>query len=405
MLNSKLTLLLILCLPLTGYCQWEEKSISTNAVLSCVDFLDDEVGFVTGGSMIFKTENGGNSWSTSHSDDNLVSYEDVFALDNDIIIAVGKDFDTNQSVITKTENGGANWTNVSITSTALLKSVFFVSASVGYCSGGDGTILKSTDSGNSWQALNSGTETNLQSIYFVNEMVGLAVGGNIINAIILKTEDGGANWNQINSPSSNNLQSVFFSSSETAYVVGWNGEIIKTEDCGESWTSQTSVDMSGNLEVVFTDDNTGYIVGGSVDESLVQKTTNGGAIWEDISPPIAEGLTSIHFSSFHTGYAVGGNGTVIKTESGGVITSIKAPELRDDFKIFPNPTVHSLTIESKEKHFIRTVKIYDANGQVLKAWSPYSTQSVLNLSDLAPNIYYLEIHSESSKGIKKIIKR
>ncbi len=405
MLKIKFIITLILGIQIAGYGQWEEKNIMTTSTLTCVDFLNDEIGFVIGSNKIYKTENGGDTWVISYTANNLVAYEDIFIIGNDEIIAVGMDLNSNQSIITKSTNGGTDWAEIFITNSSFLKSVFFTSSNIGYCSGGGGTILKSTDSGDTWQELNSGTGANLQSIYFVNDLVGIAVGGSPANAIILKTQDGGANWNQINSPSNNNLQSAFFTNQETGYVVGWNGEIIKTEDCGNSWTIQSSVAMNGNLEVIFTDDNTGYIVGGAMNESLIQKTSNGGDLWEDISPQISEGLVCIHFPSINIGYAVGGNGTVVKTESGGIITSTNDIEILDKFSVFPNPVIETLNVQSEASIQIRRINIYDANGRIIKEVQPNSENSEIDFSDLESNVYYLEIHSDNMKRIKKIVKK
>ncbi len=388
-----------------AFSQWEEKNISTNTTLSSVNFLNDEIGFVTSSNMIFQTEDGGDNWSLSHSGFDLVLYEDVFAIDNDEIIAVGKDLNLNQAVITKTVNGGQDWIDVAITNSSFLKSVFFTSADIGYCSGGSGTILKTTDSGESWQELITGTFDELQSIYFVNDLVGIAVGGSPLNSRIIKTTDGGVNWNPITSPSSNYLQSVFFSNQDTGFVVGWNGEIMKTENCGNTWTVQSSVAMSGNLKVQFTDENTGFIVGGSTDESLIQKTNNGGDLWEDISPQTSEGLRSIHFPSLNVGYAVGSNGTVLKTDSNGTMTSINNLETKADFKLFPNPVDNFVSIQSENNKAIQLIKIYNSNGVLVNEFHSNSAKTELDLSNLTSNVYYLEIHSEESKTIKKIVVR
>jgi photosystem II stability/assembly factor-like uncharacterized protein len=396
--------LLLFGLQITGYSQWEAKNISTSFTLTCVDFLNDDIGFVTGGNRVFKTENGGETWSISYTANSSVFYEDIIVINSNNMIAVGKNVNSGQSTITKTSNGGASWTEIATPNFSFLKSVFFSSPNIGYCSGGGGTILKSTDAGDHWQTLNSGTGTNLESIYFVNDMVGIAVGGITGSAIMLKTQDGGATWDKINTGSNNNLQSVFFSNQETGYVVGWNGEILKTENCGDTWTSQTSVSMTGNLKIIFTDSNTGYIAGGAMSQSSIQKTSNGGNSWEDVSPQASHGLVSIDFPSFHVGYAVGGNGTVFKTESGGASVSTNNTESCNDFIVSPNPTIGVLKIQSMDNLIVVGLKIYDNNGRVMNEVSPNSSEVEIDLSDLDANAYYLEINTKEEKCIRKIVK-
>ena len=405
MLKLKIMLSLIFGIQLIGYSQWEEKSISTNSTLTCVDFVTENNGYVTGSNKVYKTSNGGDDWTISFMANESVFYEDIFAIDSMTVIAVGKDLSSNQAKISRTENGGTDWNDAKISNSSFLKSVFFVTSNIGFCSGGSGAILKSTDSGKSWQELNSGTGINLQSIFFVNEMVGIAVGGDPLSALILKTLDGGTSWNHIISPSNNNLQSVYFSNQETGYVAGWNGEIMKTNNCGSDWMVQNSVEMTGNLEVIFTDDNTGYIVGGTMNESLIQKTSNGGNLWEDISPQISGGLVCIQFPSFNVGYAVGINGTVVKTASGGIMTHTNNFELTHEFMVFPNPTNGSLKIGSENNTHIDKIKIYDSNGLEIESSKTISNNTEIDLSNLESDIYYLEIQSEKKREIKKIIKK
>lgn len=405
MLKLKFIIFLIIAIQINVFSQWEEKSISTNSTLTSVKFVNEEIGFVAGGNDIFKTENGGDNWEIVHTDLDLVIYEDLLIIEDEKIIAVGYNFDSNQSVITKSSDNGTTWANVNVSNSSSLNSVFFTSSNVGYCAGNGGTILKTVDSGDNWQEQNTGTGTTLNSIYFVSDLVGIAVGGSPVSSIILKTQDGGNNWNQVNNPSSNNLQSVYFSNEETGYVVGWNGEIIKTENCGDSWVTQNSVAMNGNLEVLFTDDNTGYIVGGGSNESLIQKTTNAGELWEDVSPEIQEGLVGIHFPTFNTGYAVGSNGTVVKTESGGIMTSTNDLNLSSKFKVFPNPSNGIINIQTEDNQIIERLKLFNPNGQIIKELKPNSLSLEIDLSNLESNIYYLQIDSDKGKSIKKLVKK
>jgi photosystem II stability/assembly factor-like uncharacterized protein len=402
---TNFTLLLILIIHQISFGQWEEKNISTTSTLSSVHFLDDENGFVAGGNKIFKTIDGGDTWETSFTGSDLVFFEDVLIIEENNIIAVGQDFDSFQSVIVKTIDNGINWDIVNILNTSFLKSIFFTSSTTGYCSGGGGIILKSTDSGDTWQVLDSGTGTDLQSIYFVNDLVGIAVGGSPVSSIILKTQNGGSSWSPISSPSNNNLQSAFFINDQIGYVVGWNGEIIKTEDCGNSWTTQNSVDMVGNLEVIFTDENTGYIVGGQMNESLIQKTVNGGDLWEDVSPNISAGLVSIYFSSFEVGYAVGANGAVVKTESGGVMTSNNNLFSNTAILLFPNPTLDIVSIESSENDIIKLISFYDNNGKLMSVKKGNLTKMEFDLSRYPSGIYYVALNTENGKSIRKLVKK
>ena len=404
MLKSLVLLPLFLLFQTLLFAQWQPKNVLTNSTLSSVDFLTEELGYVVGNNKVFKTENGGDNWEISFTGSDLVFLEEVLAIDENKIVAIGKDFGTNQTVMIRSTNGGSTWAPVNIFNTSFLKSMCFLTPNIGYCSGGEGVILKSTNGGNTWQSQNSGTVTNLESIYFVNELVGIAVGGTPTSAIILKTTDGGSHWNQIPAPDNQNLQSVYFTNPHTAYIVGWNGGILKSENAGDTWVSQNSVSMSGNLDVIFTDENTGYIVGGSINQSLIQKTTNAGALWQDVSPVINQGLTSISFPSFDTGYAVGSNGTVVKTVSGGV-SGVSDPAFSDHVLVFPNPVSEKLWVQSNDNMPVQSVRLYDTEGRLIEEMHPDALRAELDFTHLQPNVYFLEVHLENSKSVVKVVRK
>lgn len=406
MKNIVIIILQIVTISNIGFCQWVDKRISTDQTLTSVDFLNAEIGYVTGSNKIFKTIDGGDSWIDSHTSDELVFFEDIFLINKDIIMAVGKDFNANQSIIAKTNDGGNSWSQTVLPSSSLLSSIFFASENIGYCSGGIGTIFKTTDGGNTWKKLETGVSNTLLSIYFVNDTIGIAVGGGPSVGVIIKTEDGGNTWNIIDSPSQNYLQSVFFTNQQIGYAVGWKGEILKTKDCGSTWIFQNSISMDGNLEITFTDSNVGYITGGSQinQRPLIQKTSNAGETWVDISPDGNNALICINFPTLNTGYAVGSNGSVFKTDSGGIsyVNNLFHNQIQID--VFPNPTNSFLYLKASEDKIINNIKMYNRNGSLIKEFHDLNQIHNLDLTEFTPNIYFLEIQTENEKIIKKIIK-
>lgn len=394
-----LSIAVLFVLQFTAHAQWESKNINIDAYLHGVDFLDAETGYVVGGGKIFKTSTGGDQWDISYDAGSSVFLEDVRIAGNRVV-AVGKDFNTEVAIILITTTGGVNWKTIMAPTSDLLRSVFFTSNEVGYCAGGS-TILKTTDGGNSWQNLPVDVDESIQSIFFINDLMGIAVGGSPFNGFILKTQDGGNNWTQIDAPSDEYLQSTFFVNQDVGYAVGWNGKIIKTTDCGATWTSQNSVAMNGNLEVVFTDNLTGYIVGGDLSEALIQKTINGGELWEAVGPQIPHGLLCIDFPNFNTGYAVGANGTVLKTESGGT-SSLSQLFNSASLQVYPNPVVGMVSVESLER--ISSIRLFDTKGQLLETRKCDANVLQFDCTHLVPNVYYLEIQTAQGKSIRKITK-
>ena len=405
MRKTTLILLNVILLLNIGFGQWEDISISTDQTLTSVDFLDDNIGFISGSSTIFRTDDGGDLWSSVYQGNDLLRLEDIFIVNESTIVASGRDITVAQSIIVRSIDGGNTWTETYLESTVILDSVFFPSDSIGYCVG-TGTILKTVDGGDTWNELEPGITSFFRSTFFLNDTIGFVVGGESIAGIILKTIDGGTTWNLIDSPSMNLLQSIFFTDFNVGYTVGWNGEILKTEDCGETWRFQNSVSMDGNLEISFTDFNTGYITGGSqVDKrSLIQKTTDAGETWEDISPATTDAFISIDFPSFDIGYAVGVDGLVVRTESGGITSTSDLSIHKKKFDLYPNPADATITLVANDDSPIELIRLIDTKGAILKAIIPHSSTYELSVIDLQANIYYLEIHTPTSKTVKRFIK-
>jgi len=240
-----------------------------------------------------------------------------------------------------------------------LKSVFFTSATVGYCVGTGGLILKTTDAGASWVAKNSGTTNKLNSIWFTNASIGIAVGD---NGTIIKTTDGGETWAPISSLATTNLNSVQFLNSTRVYICGDLGATLKSKDGGNTWTGSTGysgynfysnfyiadtlhpcvvgsyVYGGGDYGAIFFDslDASGYLLGWLVQNENYEYTSfystfatntltcysvgNMGLIFKRNgfdrrikASNITTDLFSVFFPSTLIGYSVGQNGTIIKT--------------------------------------------------------------------------------------------
>ena len=116
-------------------------------------------------------------------------------------------------------------------------------------------------------------------------------------------------------------------------MVGWNKTILRTTDAGASWISQpvyttygTNIYFSG---VSFGSSTTGFIVGikdtlrdpndgrSTFTESMIWRTTNGGASWSRILVGTGVWLYEVGFSSLTAATIVGDGGTILRTTDNG----------------------------------------------------------------------------------------
>ena len=61
-------------------------------------------------------------------------------------------------------------------------------------------------------------------------------------------------------------------------------------------------------------------------------------------------------------------------------------------ELSPNPTTNTITI-STENDFLKTIKIVDQNGAVIKLLSSTNQSNTMNVSDLAPGLYFVLVTS------------
>ena len=123
--------------------------------------------------------------------------------------------------------------------------------------------------------------------------------------------------------------------------------LLLTQICYPQWTNQNPFPGNYLGGVFFIDDNTGWISGGPIQfidqntgwrcgggvvkktinagfdwiqqtgTSGINKTTNGGENWFELSTGTSEILTDLHFCDLNIGYAVGYNEIILKTTDGG----------------------------------------------------------------------------------------
>lgn len=231
--------------------------------------------------LILRTGDGGQSW---------VPFTYEFGLNIGECYAV--DFPTNQTGyvvgdwgrVFKTTNGGVNWMVGDAPTGGALIDVDFVSATTGYAltQAGD-QILKTTNGASSWQTINiSGTA--FYQIQFLDALTGFGTGNNGI----YKTTNGGQSWQPLGAFTFGPTKTHFFNASTGTTLAG--GQFFKTVDGGQQWFVQQFDftvpdplnDGASLADFFMLDQNTGFAagyknIGGNV-STLVAKTANGGGL-------------------------------------------------------------------------------------------------------------------------------
>ena len=225
----------------------------------------------------------------------------------------------------------AQWLSQASGTTARLRGVSAVSATVAWASGSNGTYLRTTDGGATWQV---GTVPGAEALDFrdvdafdANTAYLLSIGEGE-RSRIYKTTDGGRHWAL---QFTNRHPKAFFDA-----MAFWDADhgvavsdpvdgrflIIKTTDGGATWqevpperlppalTGEGAFAASGTCITVQGRNNAWIGTGGSA--ARVFRSTDGGNTWQVATTPIlsgqpSAGIFSLAFKDANHGVAVGGD--------------------------------------------------------------------------------------------------
>ncbi len=126
--------------------------------------------------------------------------------------------------------------------------------------------------------------------------------------------------------------------------------------------------------------------------------------WLDISPNISKGFLGVSFPSLNVGYVVGSAGTVVKTVTGGTITSTNNIAFANDFGVFPNPTNGLITIQSNNPALTFKVKVFESSGKLFFETNECTSNSIVDLSNVQSDIYFIEIIADDKRVVKPVLK-
>lgn len=171
----------------------------------------------------------------------------------------------------------------------LLRHVFFVDSTTGWCAGRDGIIFHTVNGGLNWEEQNSTVNTFIVALFFLDENLGWALTLRTtipFGTTIIKTTNGGDEWLAENYPEDNVfMNTIFFFDSLNGWIGG--STIAGTTDGGFTWID-ANIDSGfvSNLPVLnfnFYNRQFGYACGGFIDlAGVIWRTTDFGLNWSSV---------------------------------------------------------------------------------------------------------------------------
>jgi photosystem II stability/assembly factor-like uncharacterized protein len=291
-------------------------TIANGTEITSIHFSGNQTGFVTAGNSIYRTTNGGGSWTAIQTINDIV-FTAIYAADANIIYAGGhRGASAQTAFIYRSSNGGVTWQTVSeiwrqnerLKVEAIIaqndgKVVALVTQSPNTTQT-YGHVYSSTNSGSTW---NSVTVPGISGVYAMTKNQSWLVIG------------GGRRWtgsNYVNtshrstffSNQSTSLQSVNFgdgsqtframdSINQTIAGVANNGYVLLSGDQGANWTirrisGSETIDMNG---IVMVSETTFLAIGNS---GRLLRTTNSGISWNSpFGNPTTANITGLVYFS------------------------------------------------------------------------------------------------------------
>lgn len=339
-------------LSLTGslYAQWVQQPFPSTENLYKVRFVNSHVGWVLGASGVYKTTDGGNTWTMQ---DSTFGYGDaLFALNEDVAFysSSGPLSQPSPRWLRRTIDGGISW-HIADSSFLYYSDPAFVNDSTGYAAAWNqdfsSGILKTVNSGKTWQTIAAQfpeIKYELIAISFVDTARGWALS---YDAFVYHTNDGGATWALQDSlrprPFLLPTRDIVFTTPDSGWIVGGlagNMLIAKTVDGGNNWDVTVQAGCSLR-EASFLNSQTGWIAGAVLGPPFILRTQDSGNNWQTqtLQPATFSGIESLFMINEKLGWAVGVTpGRVYKFD---LATSVETRPLAliappDEFYLSPN---------------------------------------------------------------------
>lgn len=400
-------------------------------------FINPDLGWaVNGNGEIWKTTNGGLNWTLQFNSpttyfrsvgfiDSLKGFAGNLGTEE-----FGGATDTN--LIYRTINGGNTWTPVQIFGDRPrgVCGMRVINNNVVYAVGrvrGPSHFIRTTDGGNTWFSQNMNNyAAGLLDLHFFSPDTGYILGlSNKVHAqsrgLILRTTDGGFSWDTVYVSSRDGewCWKITFPSRNVGYIslqrnIGSPVNFLKTTDGGTTWFEKQFFPSAYFVQGIgFADENTGWIGGNSTQTTY--KTTDGGNTWQ----PANFGVRINRFKFFGDSLGYASGQTIYKYKKGGFTSindDVSTPTGLQLYQNYPNPMNPSSIIKfsvpfNTEPNQLIQLKVYDALGSEVavlidEVKEPGEYEVLFNTSNyggLSSGVYFYTLSGGNNFVSRKLI--
>lgn len=305
---------------------WEPVNYPEDVLLTSVDFVSAEEGWVAGGKtsqsggIILHTKDGGKTWDVQlgdpQSSDRAIG--DLHFIDATHGWAVQKTGVGDHKLL-HTSDGQA-WLPTG-TVAQHRRDYWFTSETTGYVAG-KGGISVTRDGGKKWEtAYNCTIKAEIKGLtrqvtceperlFFVSPQIGYAISQGLPEnggSVLIKTEDGGAHWKEwIVLAGENAREGALYFLDEKSGFLRAGSKLFRTDDGGQTWTGIAAT-AEGKPEIKFSG-GTGWMIA----HTKLTYSTDSGKRWTSREFSFPARVQAFSLPSPDSGYAVGEHGMIYR---------------------------------------------------------------------------------------------
>lgn len=388
---------------MVAFTQYDVIDLSTNVHFKEIQFVNDNVGYLTGTitdftgttSQMYKTTDGGMNWVLiKEMDIEGQSFHDIEFV-SETYGYIGTQSTNNDGVLLVTDDSGQTlyWVT-GIPAEEGIRSVDFVNSNIGYVVTNQGNAYKTDNGSQFWTAVSS-PASNSEFIKIIaiasNEI--FAIVNNAGTDILYRSTNGGSSWSNVYYSNEISLMEK----NGTGLLVAQNGNnfTLQQSSNGTSWsnTIYSGVDMIAR-DIHILDNNHFYLTGkklslGSGD--FVLMTDDAGSTWNLDTVMVQDtALNAVHFLTSEHGFVAGNRGKFFEYTP---LDNVNEFQNRVACRLFPNPATEYIQIESNVvQPFL--VQIYDLRGRNMLN-QMINPNDQLDVSNFTSGAYFINIYSEN----------
>jgi photosystem II stability/assembly factor-like uncharacterized protein len=274
-------------------------------------FINHDTGWVVGGyKSIYVTYDGGDNWNYQHYLENTGHFflYDIQFYDELHGCAVGGGLLSGLPIIMTTEDGGETWTDIYPPGDEKLSNVEFVTDLEVWTCDSDGRLFYSYDRGFTWELFTQIYTGYVCDMHFFNVNEAIMAGGSIRMAV---TDDGWNNYQLEELYYYNNVGEFSFDKDKKGIASGYNN-MLRTRDGGHTWSRLND----RFIRIAFFNPSNGWLIQEYLNKNLLH-STDGGFTWNEVVTGHKGTFHQMNFISDQVGFALTDEPELLKTVDAG----------------------------------------------------------------------------------------